>query len=118
VLGALLPTLLLVSGRLLQPPVLLPTLSEYYTVRPPGDFFVGVLFAYGGYDCWDKVVGKTASLSALGVAQPKPKKDGDPRQRLEAELEDLPAVLERLDAALQAEHEVGKHLVRLVEDLE
>ena len=75
VLGVLLPALLVVSGGLLEPPVLLPTLSEYYTVRPPGDFFVGVLFAissflfaYGGYDIFDRIVGKTASLSALGVA--------------------------------------------------
>lgn len=74
-LGALLPALLVVSGRLLDPPVLLPALSDYYTLRPPGDFFIGVLFAissflfaYGGYDIYDCIVGKAASLSALCVA--------------------------------------------------
>jgi hypothetical protein len=74
-LGALLPVLLVVSGKLLEQPVLLPALSDYYAVRPPGDLFVGVLFAissflfaYGGYDLSDRIVGKTASLSALGVA--------------------------------------------------
>jgi hypothetical protein len=66
--------------------------------------------AYG----WQDAVLDTAAR----LLQPKSKKDSDARERLEAELEDLPAVLERLDAALQAEHEVGKHLVRLAEDLE
>jgi hypothetical protein len=65
------------------------------------------------YEWQDSVLDTAARL-----LQPKSKKNDDARERLEAELEDLPSVLERLDAALQAEHEVGKHLVRLAEDLE
>ncbi|HTP27566.1 MAG TPA: hypothetical protein VMK12_18175 [Anaeromyxobacteraceae bacterium] len=66
--------------------------------------------AYG----WQEAVLDTAAR----LLHPKSKKDIDPRERLEAELEDLPALLERLDAALQAEYEVAKHLVRIAEELE
>jgi hypothetical protein len=65
------------------------------------------------YEWQDSVLDTAARL-----LQPKLKKAGEARERLEIELEDLPPVLERLDAALQAEHDVGRHLVRLAEDLE
>jgi hypothetical protein len=38
------------------------------------------------------------------------------RSQLELELEELPAVLSRLDGALQAKHQLAAHLLRLVEE--
>ena len=56
--------------------------------------------------------------AAARLLVPTRKDTEDARERLEAELEDFPGLLERLDAALQAEHELAKHVVRLAEELE
>lgn len=48
---------------------------------------------------------------------PAEKLTADARERLEAELEDLPQLVNRLDGALQAEFELAKHLLRLVEEV-
>ena len=49
---------------------------------------------------------------------PERRDTAEARGRLESDLEDLPSVLERLDGALQEEHNVASHLVRLTEELE
>jgi len=75
VLGVALPILVAVWGlALLDPPRLLPSISDYYSLRTR-DVFVGVLFAiawflftYRGYDREDDVAGNLACIFALGVA--------------------------------------------------
>jgi hypothetical protein len=75
VLGVTMPVVVAVWGlALLGPPRLLPSISDYYSLRTR-DVLVGVLFAiawflytYRGYDDRDDVAGNLACVFALGVA--------------------------------------------------
>ncbi len=75
VLGVAMPVVVALWGlALTDPPRLLPSISDYYSLRTR-DVFVGVLFAiawflftYRGYDWRDEVAGDLACVFALGVA--------------------------------------------------
>jgi hypothetical protein len=75
ILGVSMPIVLGAWGLLLlQPPHLLPSLSDYYGIRPR-DAFVGFLFTiswflytYEGYDWRDNLAGTLAGIFGLGVA--------------------------------------------------
>lgn len=75
VLGVSMPIVLAAWGLLLlRPPHLLPSLSDYYAIRPR-DAFVGFLFTiswflytYEGYDRRDDLAGTLAGIFGLGVA--------------------------------------------------
>jgi hypothetical protein len=75
ILGVSLPVVLAVWGLFLTTPIsLLPSISDYYSLRTR-DVFVGVLFTiawflftYRGFDRRDSVAGNLACVFALGVA--------------------------------------------------
>lgn len=48
---------------------------------------------------------------------PQVKATDEAREKLEASLEDVPALINQLDGALQAEHEPARHLLKLIEEL-